>query len=77
MAVKTITIDLDAYGILARRKQAGESFSQVIKRHFGPQPSAGRFRQVLRSIRPDQSFLDAADAEVRSRAESPARTVQW
>jgi predicted CopG family antitoxin len=77
MAVKTITIDLEAYGILARRKTAGESFSQLIKRHFGPQPSAGALRRVIASARPDPSFLDAAEGEVRARADSPARPVEW
>jgi predicted CopG family antitoxin len=76
MAVKTITIDVEAYGLLAGHKQAGQSFSQVIKAHFGPQPTASRFRALVRTIRLDRDTLDAMKREVRGRRRHPARTVR-
>ena len=51
MAVKTITIDMEAYELLARHKAQGQSFSQVIKAHFGEQPTAGRLLARLRTMR--------------------------
>ncbi len=74
MAVKTITIDLEAYGALARHKRPGQSFSQVIKAHFGPRKTVRTFRQALRSAAVAESTLAAVDRAVRSRRRSPART---
>ncbi|HYN09577.1 MAG TPA: antitoxin VapB family protein [Vicinamibacterales bacterium] len=76
MAVKTITIDLEAYALLSRRKQAGQSFSEVIKAHFGPQPTAGRFRDLVRTIRLNETTLDGIDRQVRGRRREPARAVR-
>lgn len=76
MAVTTITIDLDAYALLARRKSPGQSFSQVIKAHFGGQPTARSFRAAVRSIRLSDETLDAMDAQVRARRLSPARAAK-
>jgi predicted CopG family antitoxin len=76
MAVKTITIDMEAYGLLSRHKREGQSFSQVIKSHFGPQPTAGRFLELARSIRFDSGTLDAMDELVRRRQLEPARAVR-
>ena len=76
MAVKTITIDMDAYGLLSRNKREGQSFSQVIKAHFGPQPTAGRFLARVRSIRVSASSLGAMERQVRARRREPARAVE-
>jgi predicted CopG family antitoxin len=76
MAVKTITIDLEAYALLARQKTEGQSFSQVIKAHFGRQPTAGRFRSLLREARMNAETLEAVDRQVRERRREPARAVR-
>lgn len=74
MAVKTITIDLEAYDLLARHKGEGQSFSQVIKAHFG-RPTVRAFRAALRDVRVSASTLDAVERQVRGRAAHPARAV--
>ena len=76
MAVKTITIDLEAYNLLARRKHEGESFSDVIKAHFGPQPTAGRFRALMRTVRISDEALDHMEAQVRARRRDLARVIK-
>lgn len=76
MAVKTITIDMEAYELLSRHKQGGLSFSEVIKKHFGPQPTAGRFRELMRSARLSEATLDAVDHQVAARRKDPARAAR-
>ncbi len=76
MAVKTITIDMEAYALLSRNKREGQSFSQVIKAHFGPQPTAGRFLARIRSIRVSAPALDAMERQVQARRLEAARAVK-
>jgi predicted CopG family antitoxin len=74
MAVKTITIDIEAYNLLALHKKEGESFSQVIKGHFGPKHvTVGTFRQRMREVRLGREYLDAVNRLVRDRQLEPAR----
>jgi len=77
MAVKTITIDMAAYNLLSRRKREGESFSDVIKAHFGRQLTAGEFKKRLRTMRPlSEDVLDRIEEIVEARKKSPARPIE-
>ena len=79
MAVKTITIDMDAYGLLSLNKGPGQSFSQVIKAHFAPQPTVGRLKAALRAgtIGPvSDEALDAMERVVKARRKDPVRFVR-
>lgn len=73
MAVKTITVDLEAYELLARRKRPGMSFSQVIKLHLGPERTARDLLATARSAPLSPTTLDAVDDLIRARKSSPAR----
>jgi predicted CopG family antitoxin len=76
MAVKTITIDIEAYSLLARRKRAGQSFSQVITSHFGRQPTVAHFLAALEATRLSRETVDAIERQVKRRTASPARAVR-
>jgi predicted CopG family antitoxin len=73
MAVKTITIDLDAYEILARQKRPGQSFSEVIKEHFGKRKTAAALLRALPSLTLKEKTLDQIEAQVKERRRHPAR----
>ncbi len=76
MAVKTITIDIDAYEALRRRTRPGQSFSDVIKERFRGGAPGVTLRAALDRIAVDKSTLDAADALIAARRKSPARAVK-
>jgi len=76
MAVKTITIDLEAYTVLARRKRPGQSFSQVIKEHLGATRTGRDLAQALRGARVTENTLNALDEMVSARRRDQARRVK-
>ena len=76
MAVKTITIDLEAYDALARRKRPGRSFSQVIKEHFGARKTGRDLRAVLEGLRLSEETLLAVEKLARQRGRHPARPAK-
>lgn len=75
MAVKTITIDLEAYEALARNKEPGQSFSQVIKRHFGRRRTGRDLLDVVNRVTLSEPTLDAIDAVIEERRRDVARPV--
>ncbi len=76
MAVKTITIDLEAYEILSRCKRKGESFSQTIKQRLGRRVTGEDLRAAVARTRLSARTLDAIDSQVNARRSSPARRVK-
>jgi predicted CopG family antitoxin len=73
MAVKTITIDMEAYEALARRKGPGESFSDVIKKQFKGGTAADLLRAVQQMEPVSEEFLEAVEEQIKNRRKSPAR----
>lgn len=67
MATKTISIDLEAYRALRRRKRKGQSFSDVIKEHFTGGISARQFAQLVRDVEVAEPTLDAIDDLIERR----------
>ena len=69
MAVKTITIDMEAYEALAARKRPGESFSKVIKRTLADDRyTASNLLEHIDSVMLSVKTLDAVDGVIVDRS---------
>ena len=73
MAVKTITIDMDAYETLRRHKREGQSFSAVIKENFSRGPTGRVLKRSLEGLQLSESTLDAVDCFIEERSEDSPR----
>jgi predicted CopG family antitoxin len=74
VAVKTITIDMDAYRILDAEKREKESFSRVIKRILGNRCTADNLLRHLDDVALSDDALDRVEEMVRLRKET---TVEY
>jgi predicted CopG family antitoxin len=71
MAVKTITIDMEAYEILLKAKKGKESFSKVIKRTLLPQRKTARnLLENLDTILLSDDTLNAVEEIIQERENS-------
>lgn len=70
---QTITVDLEAYELLARRKRPGMSFSQVMKLHLAPRRTAHDLLATAKAAPLGPKALDAVDELIRGRKASLAR----
>jgi predicted CopG family antitoxin len=76
MAAKTITIDLEAYEALSRHKRKGDSFSQVIKKHFGRKRTARDLATLVKRLRLGEDTLPLAEKLSRTRGRQRARSTR-
>ena len=68
MAVKTITIDMESYELLAARKRPGESFSRVIKRTLRDERyTASHLLEHLDEVLLAEDTVTAIEAVVKER----------
>jgi predicted CopG family antitoxin len=77
MAVKTITIDLEAYEALARRKRDGQSFSEVIKEHFAGGSTGQDLLDAVRRVTVATDTIAAVEGQIKARRRSRARIPRW
>lgn len=76
MSVKTITLDMEAYELLRRRKRGRQSFSQVVKEHFGAGHTIDEFRGALLEWEVSDELLDHVDEQIDRRQDELAQAPE-
>ncbi|HLX09082.1 MAG TPA: antitoxin VapB family protein [Thermoanaerobaculia bacterium] len=76
MALKTISLDAEAYAALTRHKRQDQTFSEVIKAHFGRRTTGADLEEVLADLNVSEDTLDAIEEQIRARSKSPARAAE-
>jgi len=75
MAHKTLTISEEAYNALAKAKNRGESFTDVVLR-LTTKRKAGTLLDYVHSIDPDEELAQALEEIVKNRERFSVRSIE-
>jgi predicted CopG family antitoxin len=75
MTTKAVSLDAEAYEVLAGQKHQDQTFSEVIKSRFGRRTTGADLQRVLTDLRVSEDTLDSIEEQIRARSKSPARTA--
>lgn len=76
MFAKTIRLDREAFDLLSRRKKKGQSYSEVIKEHFGLRSTSRDLRRAIQEADISEETLDLIEEQVEARRLDPVKPVR-